>query len=159
MRSIPPFPPVTPLLASVRRGFSLAELAVCIAAMGVVTVATLPALRDVLSWVAVESASADITSALAVARSAAIAHGFRSRVVLGADSLRIDRWTGSSWEPYLRWAGPSERGVDLTVSNPEIVFGPMGIGWGPSNTEVVLQRRSRRARITVSRVGRVKRWF
>ena len=141
-----------------RRGFSLIELAVTIAVMGAVTVATLPALKDWLSWVAVEAASADITTALAVARSAAIANGFRSRVVLAADSLRIDRWTGSSWEPYLRWTGPSELGVDLTVSNPEVVFGPTGTGWGPSNTEAVLRSRSRHARITVSRVGRVKRW-
>jgi len=146
-------------LGAVRRGFSLIELAVTIAVMGAVTVATLPALKDWLSWVAVEAASADITTALAVARSAAIANGFRSRVVLAADSLRIDRWTGSSWEPYLRWTGPSERGVEFTVSNPEVVFGPTGTGWGPSNTEVVLRRRSRHARITVSRVGRVKRWL
>src|SRR5947208_2343016 len=95
----------------------------------------------------------------AAARSAAIANGFRSRVVLAADSLRIDRWTGSSWEPYLRWTGPSELGVELTVSNPEVVFGPTGTGWGPSNTEAVLRSRSRHARITVSRVGRVKRWL
>jgi prepilin-type N-terminal cleavage/methylation domain-containing protein len=143
----------------VRRGFSLIELAVTIAVMSVVTVATLPALKDWLSWVAVEAASADITTALAVARSAAIANGFRSRVVLAADSLRIARWTGSSWQPYLRWTGPSERGVELTVSNPEVVFGPTGIAWGPSNTEAVLRSRSRYARITVSRVGRVKRWL
>ncbi|PYP70330.1 MAG: hypothetical protein DMD36_06950 [Gemmatimonadetes bacterium] len=146
-------------MGAVRRGFSLIELAVTIAVMGAVTVATLPALKDWLSWVAVEAASADITTALAVARSAAIANGFRSRVVLAADSLRIDRWTGSSWEPYLRWTGPSELGVDLTVSNPEVVFGPTGTGWGPSNTEAVLRSRSRHARITVSRVGRVKRWL
>src|SRR5207249_11607330 len=156
--SIPGFPRVALLLGAVRRGFSLIELAVTIAVMGAVSVATLPALTGWLSWVAVEAASADITTALAVARSAAIANGFRSRVVLAADSLRIDRWTGSSWEPYLRWTGPSELGVDLTVSNPEVVFGPTGTGWGPSNTEAVLRSRSRHARITVSRVGRVKRW-
>src|SRR5205823_2508282 len=69
--SIPGFPRVALLLGAVRRGFSLIELAVTIAVMGAVTVATLPALKDWLSWVAVEAASADITTALAVARSAA----------------------------------------------------------------------------------------
>jgi hypothetical protein len=44
------------------------------------------------------------------------------------------------------------------VSNPLVVFGPTGMGWGVSNTRITLQRGSQVETITVSRVGRVKRW-
>ncbi len=140
------------------RGFTLAGLAVTIAVMGLVTAITLPRLGGFLDWVAVDTAAREVTTAIAVARNAAIMQASRTRVLIDADSLRIDRWSGTSWEADLRWAGPLEHGVTLEVSNPEVVFGPTGIGWGASNTKVVLRRGSRVETITVSRVGRVKRW-
>jgi len=44
------------------------------------------------------------------------------------------------------------------VSNPVVVFDAIGIGWGASNTTVVLRRGTRVEKITLSRIGRVKRW-
>ena len=141
-----------------RRGFSLVELIVTVVAVAVVTAVTLPRLGGVLEWLAVDAEAVKVTTALAVTRHVAIMRGARARLVVAADSLRIDRWDDRTWIPLLRWVGPREAGVRLEVSNPEIVFGPTGMGWGASNTTVVLRRGSRFEMITTSRLGRVKRW-
>jgi len=141
-----------------RRGFSLVELIVTVAAVAVVTAVTLPRLGGVLDWLAVDNEAVRVTTALAVTRHVAIMRGARARLVVASDSLRIDRWDDRTWIPLLRWVGPREAGVRLEVSNPEIAFGPTGIGWGASNTTVVLRRGSRFETITTSRLGRVKRW-
>jgi prepilin-type N-terminal cleavage/methylation domain-containing protein len=141
-----------------RRGFSLVELTLTLAVVAVVTAVTLPRLGGVLDWLAVDAEATKVTAALAVTRHLAIMRGARARLIIAVDSLRIDRWDDGTWTPQLRWAGPRDAGVRLEVSNPELVFGPTGIGWGASNTTVVLRRGSRFEMITTSRLGRVKRW-
>ncbi len=141
-----------------RRGYSLAELAVTLAIVGLVTAITVPRLASLLDWIAVDAVAREVTTALAVTRHAGILQAARARLSIDADSLRIDRWKDRGWEGFMRWPGPGQRGVALEVSNPQIVFGPTGIGWGASNTKVVLRRGSHTETITVSRLGRVKRW-
>jgi len=141
-----------------RRGLTLAELMVVLAILAVVTAVTLPRLAGLRDWIAVDTAAQEVITAIAVARSAAVMQGTRSRAVIAADSLRIDRWRGDTWGDLHRWPGPGRRGVALDVSNPVIVFDPIGLAWGLSNTTVVLRRGTRVATITVSRLGRVKRW-
>jgi len=140
------------------RGVTLVEMAVALAIVAIVTAITLPRLGGLLDWIAVNAAAQDVSTAMAVARSSAVMQGARSRAVIAADTLRIDRWMGDSWGPLHRWPGPAAHGVTLEVSNPEIVFDPIGLGWGVSNTKVVLRRGTRSEMITVSRLGRIKRW-
>lgn len=140
------------------RGFSLVEVALTLSVLGLVTVVTLPRFRGVVDWIVADSAARQVTTALAVARHAAVMRSTKTRVQIAADSLRIDRWEDAGWVSFARWAGPAHEAVELQVSNPEVVFGPTGIGWGASNTSVTLRRGSRTERLTVSRVGRVKRW-
>ena len=140
------------------RGFTLTELAVALAMVALLLAVGLPRLSGVLDWVAADRAAREVTTALAVARAAAVMRGTRTRVTIAADTLRIDRWEGADWRPYQRWPGPITEGVMLQVSNPEVVFGPTGMGWGASNTRVVLRRGSHTETITTSRLGRVKRW-
>jgi prepilin-type N-terminal cleavage/methylation domain-containing protein len=140
------------------RGFTLTELAVALAMVALFLAVGLPRLSGVLDWVAADRAAREVTTALAVARAAAVMRGTRTRVTIAADTLRIDRWEGTDWRPYQRWPGPITEGVMLQVSNPEVVFGPTGMGWGASNTKVVLRRGSHTETITTSRLGRVKRW-
>ena len=140
------------------RGFTLTELAVAVTMVALLLAVGLPRLSGVLDWVAADRAAREVTTALAVARAAAVMRGTRTRVTIAADTLRIDRWEGADWRPYQRWPGPITEGVTLEVSNPEVVFGPTGMGWGASNTRVVLRRGSHTETITTSRLGRVKRW-
>jgi prepilin-type N-terminal cleavage/methylation domain-containing protein len=141
-----------------RRGLTLAELVVVLAILAIVTAVTLPRLAGVRDWIAVDAAAQEVITAIAVARSAAITQGTRSRAVIAADSLRIDRWSDNSWGDLHRWPGPDRHAVALEVSNPVVVFEPIGLAWGVSNTKVVLRRGTSVATITVSRLGRVKRW-
>jgi prepilin-type N-terminal cleavage/methylation domain-containing protein len=147
-----------PSIVLMRRGFTLAELIMVLAIVAIVMAVTLPRVADVRDWIAVNTAAQEVTTALAVAQNAAIMHSTRARAVIAADSLRIDRWRGDTWGDLLRWPGPGQRGVTLEMSNPEVVFDPIGLGWGLSNTKVVLRRGTRSETITVSRLGRVKRW-
>src|SRR5207245_7177538 len=106
------------------RGFSLTELAVSLTVAALLLAAGLPRLADVLDWVAADRAARDVSTALAVARAAAVMRGTRTRVTIAGDTLRIDRWEGAGWRAYQRWPGPITQGVTLEVSNPEVVFGP-----------------------------------
>jgi len=141
-----------------REGFTIAELAVTIAIVAVIAAIGLPRLGRTLDWMAADAAARDVSSVLAVARATAAMQGVRTRVVIAADSLRFDRWEPPLWVPGRRWPGPASHGVTLEVSNPEVVFGPLGLAWGVSNTRVTLRRGTNTEVLTVSSVGRVKRW-
>lgn len=141
-----------------RQGFSLIELAIVLVIVGILAAAGIPRVRRWLDWIAADRAATEITTALAIARNGAVTHATRVRVTLTADSLRADRWGPTGWTPWWRREGPAGHGVALDVSNPVIIFGPTGMGWGASNTTAVLRRGSQVETITTSRVGRVKRW-
>jgi prepilin-type N-terminal cleavage/methylation domain-containing protein len=145
-------------LLAVRRGFSLTELAIAVAVVGLVITITLPRLARLLDGVAVERAAAELTTALAITRNTAVIQARRARLSIAADSLRLDRWDGELWAPVRRWSGPAQLGVTATVSNPVVAFSPLGVGWGAANTRIVLERGLGRATITASRAGRIKRW-
>jgi Tfp pilus assembly protein FimT len=141
-----------------RVGFTVLELLVVLCITGLLAAFWIPRATRLLDWIATEHAVRDVTTALAVARHGAVMQATRARLTIGADSLRIDRLDLQRWEPWWRQPGPASHGVTLQVSNPIVVFGPNGMGWGASNTTIVLARGSQAETITVSRVGRVKRW-
>ena len=140
-----------------RNGFTLGEMIVVIAILAVLVTVIGPRLGPAFDRIVTDGAARDVTTALAVARAAAVMQGTRARLRIAPDSLRVDREEAAGWRPYARWPGPAAAGVALTVSNVEVVFGPLGIGWGPANTRVVLRRGSQIVTITTSRLGRVKR--
>ena len=139
------------------RGFTLVELLVVLLILAVAASLSVPRLGSALDRIATDAAARDVTTALATARAAAVLQGTRARLRIAADSLRVDREGAQGWEPYARWPGPAASGVALQVSNPEIVFGPLGLGWGLANTRVELRRGSQIETITTSRLGRVRR--
>jgi hypothetical protein len=140
------------------KGFSVVELAVAVMIAGILGAVGLPRVQRMRDWIATDHAAREVTTALALGRHAAVMQATRARVIIAADTLRIDRLGESGWEPWWRRPGPDELGVELAVSNPVVVFGPSGMAWGASNTTVELRRGSQVETITMSRVGRVKRW-
>jgi prepilin-type N-terminal cleavage/methylation domain-containing protein len=141
-----------------RKGFTLLELMVVICVAAVLVGLWTPRAARLLDWIETERAVRDVTTALAVGRNGAVLQAIRARVTFATDSIRIDRFVSNGWEPWWRIPGPASHGVELEVSNPIVVFGPTGMGWGASNTKIVLRRGSQAETITVSRVGRVKHW-
>jgi Tfp pilus assembly protein FimT len=139
-------------------GFTVLELMVVTCIAGLLVTVWFPRAARLMDWIETERALRDMTTALAVARHGAVLQATRSRLTISADTLRIDRLEASGWRPWWRLPGPASRGVLLRVSNPVVVFGPNGIGWGASNTTIVLSRGSQAETITMSRVGRVKVW-
>jgi len=140
------------------KGFTLLEMMVVLAIAGVLLGMWLPRAARLQDWLETERAARDVTTALAVGRTGAVMQSTRARVEIGADTLRIDRFGASGWTPWWRVPGPASHGVTLEVSNPIVTFGPTGMGWGVSNTRIVLRRGSQAETITTSRVGRIKRW-
>ena len=141
-----------------RRGHTLLELILVLTITGLCISLTVPALGDFLDWVAADGAAGEVATALAVARQGAVGRGVLSRLRIAPESLVVDLRNEGGWVPWRRFPGPAASGVGLEVSNPEVVFSPLGFAWGASNTTVVLTRGGREARVTTSRVGRVKRW-
>ncbi len=140
------------------KGFTLLELIVVVAIAAVLLAFWIPRAARLVDWLATERAVRDVTTALAVGRNGAVMQSTRARVVIDTDTLRIDRLGSQGWEPWWRTPGPASHGVTLEVSNPVVTFGPTGMGWGVSNTTIVLRRGSQAETITLSRVGRVKHW-
>src|SRR6266516_270708 len=85
-----------------RRGFSLAELAVVLAILGVVTAVTLPRLWGWLDWVAVDRAAVEFSTALAVARSAAGAGRMGGPSRLGGPTLAGPGQPSTAWRSKSR---------------------------------------------------------
>jgi prepilin-type N-terminal cleavage/methylation domain-containing protein len=140
------------------KGFSLIEIAVTLFIAALLTTFWFPRAIRLLDWIATDHAARDVTTAVAIGRHGAILGASRARVIIAADTLRIDRLGPTGWEPWWRRPGPASLGVQLDVSNPVVVFDATGMGWGGSNTTAVLRRGSQVETITISRVGRVKRW-
>lgn len=140
------------------KGFSLIELVFVLCIIMALAAVGIPRLQPFLDRIAADHAARDVTTALALARHGAVLKSVRSRLIIAADTLRIDRLEQGAWTPWKRRPGAADLGVAMAVSNPVVTFGPSGMGWGVSNTKVVLRRGSQVETITVSRVGRVKRW-
>jgi prepilin-type N-terminal cleavage/methylation domain-containing protein len=140
------------------KGFSVVELAVALLIVCILSAVGLPRFQRLRDWIATDHAAREVTTALALGRHSAVMQATRARVIIAADTLRIDRLGENGWESWWRRPGPDALGVQLAVSNPVVVFGPTGMAWGASNTTVALRRGSQVETITLSRVGRVKRW-
>jgi prepilin-type N-terminal cleavage/methylation domain-containing protein len=140
------------------KGFTLLELVVVTCIAAVLAAFWLPRAAEWMDRLATEHAVRDVTTALAVGRHGAVLHATRARVRFDDDTLRVDRFEPPGWVPWWRTPGPASYGVGMEVSNPVVVFGPTGMGWGLSNTTIVLRRGSQAETITLSRVGRVRHW-
>lgn len=118
-----------------------------------------PPLRGLRDRAEVTSATADVVAMLATARAAAVARGERVQVEIAAarGALVVIAGVDDARRDTVRTlALTGEGGVRLAVTRPRIVYTPTGMGYGASNTSIVLARGASVETVTVSRLGRVR---
>jgi len=125
--------------------------------MGVVASVVVPPLGRALDRAAVEEGVQRLAAAHAAARELAIARGTLARLEIdraaGTAAVSVQR-TATAWDTVATYVLGSAR---ITCSNPTLVFNPIGLGYGTSNTRVVFARGAAVDTVTTSRTGRLRR--
>lgn len=138
----------------VPRGFTIPELVVALAIIGVTTAFALHGLRQVVDGVAVRGAAAEVRAAFATARALAVRRAERAAVrldtVAGAVSVHVRTDTA-----LRRPLGILYR-VRLAITRDSAAYGATGVGYGGSNLRVVVRRGAAAETVVVSRLGRVR---
>jgi prepilin-type N-terminal cleavage/methylation domain-containing protein len=139
------------------RGTTLPELMTATLIIGVLSSIVLPPLRRFLDRAAVSSAADRVAALHDAARQGAIARRRLTRYEIDTGRVSV---TLSSRNPAGAW--DTTRVVQLgalraSVSQRIVTFSPLGIGFGVSNTRLVLSRGISVETLTVSRTGRLRR--
>ena len=141
-----------------RRGATLAELmSVVLIVVLMASIAT-PTLRRTLDRIAVVGAAQKVAAVHETARQAAIARGtlVRYEFARTAPDLALSaKSPAGEWDTLRIW---SLGAVQVSASQRVVTFGPLGIGYGASNTRLVLSRGAAVETLTVSRTGRLRGW-
>ncbi len=135
-------------------GFTLAELVVALAVLGVAAALALRGLAHVTDGVAVRGAATDVRAAFATARALAVRRGERAAV-------RIDTAAGVlavhlRGDTVLRRPVAALYRVRLSATRDSAAYGATGLGYGGSNLRVVVRRAAAVDTVVVSRLGRVR---
>jgi prepilin-type N-terminal cleavage/methylation domain-containing protein len=137
-----------------RRAFTLVELMLVLAVLGVLLGIAIPGLSLVLDRIEVEAAAAQIVAAHQRARLLAITHG--QVVRLSIDGARIVIYPRTGLVPLWSEPGPSEVRVTLAGPARQFTFSPEGFTLGLSNASLQLVRGTSRRTVVISRLGRVR---
>jgi len=137
---------------SSRAAFTLIELVVVCAIIGIMAAIAAPRVRAVVDGFAVEAAARDAANALALGRLAALRHGGAE---VRLDSLSITVRAGG--RDVLSRPIARAHGVRMRASPAVVRYAATGIATGLSNGSIVVSRGSRADTIFVSRLGRVRR--
>jgi prepilin-type N-terminal cleavage/methylation domain-containing protein len=140
-----------------RRGFTLPELATVVAIMGVVASVVIPPLGRTLDRAAVREGVERLAAAHATTRELAISRGALARLEIDRDAHTVTvsvQRTANAWDTIATYPLGT---AQITCSNPTLVFNPIGLGHGASNTRVIFSRGAAADTITTSRTGRLRR--
>jgi prepilin-type N-terminal cleavage/methylation domain-containing protein len=141
----------------VRNGFTLPELLSVVGIAGILVSVVIPPVNRALDRAAVREGVERVAALHAAARQAAISRATLARLEL--DSLRRTATVSVRRAP-LAWdtvAAGSVGSARMTFTNGTLVFGPLGLGYGASNTTVVFVRGTAADTVTTSRTGRLRR--
>jgi len=141
-----------------RVGWTLTELVVVVVVLGLLMGTTAPRLAALRDRAAVRAAAAVVRSALAAARDEARNRAAPAVLALDAAERRVIVLAGSgtSRDTVLVQPLAPELGVSLERTGDSVRFAPSGIGYGVSNTTIVLRRGDAADTLRVSRLGRVR---
>jgi len=141
----------------VRQGFTLPELLAVVAIMAILFSIVAPPLGRALDQAAVREGAERFAALHATTRQLAIARNALARLELDPATRMATlsvRRSPTAWDTVGSYPlGPAA----LACSNPTMVFGPMGLGYGTSNTRVIFSQGSAADTVTTSRTGRLRR--
>ncbi len=139
------------------RAFTLTEVLIVIIILGIVAGLAAPRAAKWRDRMAVNRAADEMALFYQRVRFGAVLKSATVRIEFGSDRLTAES-ENPSVDLTLSVPGPARRRVDLEVSRPIIRLHPNGLGLGPANTKLVLRRGEAAESLTVSRLGRLKRW-
>ena len=142
------------LFCVMRHGFSLPELMLVLAVIGLLFGIALPGLAGALDRIEVWSAANHLIAAHRRARIMAVTKGQVLVLTMDADGLSI-RPRGNA-VPLWTEAGPAAERVALEGPARQFVFSPEGLSLGLSNATLRLTRGAASRTIVISRLGRVR---
>ena len=140
-----------------RQGFTLPELLSVIAIVGILLSIVTPPLGRVLDQAAVRESVERFTALHATARQLAISRNTLARLELDRTQRTA---TLSVRRPPTAWdtVGSYPLGLaSIACTNSTMIFGPLGLGYGASNTRVIFARGASADTVTTSRTGRLRR--
>jgi prepilin-type N-terminal cleavage/methylation domain-containing protein len=135
-----------------RQGYTLIELAIVLALLGILLGLALPRMSGALDGIHAGQAATRIALAHGRARATALAEQRIARVILTADSLVVVSGDSVRW----RAPGPAMDGTAMMTEPEETSYAPNGLAMGAANARYVLTRGSARVEVFVSRLGRVR---
>ena len=135
-----------------QKAFTLFELLIAGAIIGIAAGIAAPRVRQAMDWFAVEGASREVVNGFALARLAALRH---RGAEVQLDSLGFTvRAAGRILHQRAITAG---HGVRMRVNTPLVRYAATGVAFGLSNGTIVLSRGVSADTVVVSRLGRVRR--
>jgi Tfp pilus assembly protein FimT len=137
-----------------RPGLTLAEVLVVCTFTALLAAIGIPRTRYILDGLRLRQAAHEVAGALTLARAAAIRRGDYTQLIVDEPSGAV-RVTGPHDTLLVRELGRLHR-VDLRASRDTITFAPSGLGFGVSNSTIVVSIGERAETVTVSRLGRMR---
>lgn len=137
-----------------RRGFSLPELLLVLALVGILLGLAVPPLSRAMDRIEVQAAANHIAAAHSRARLLAITQS--QVVILSVEPVALTIRRRGVLTPLWTEAGPGASGVSLSGSSHNFTFSPEGFSIGLSNATLRLSRGAASRAVIVSRLGRVR---
>ena len=140
---------------TLRSGSTLIELIVALAILAILLLAGVPGSATLRNRSAVRASATELVSALALARSTALAESRVVAVALdtGAAARAV---VFASRDTLLDLPLGARYGVTLDATRDSIAYGPTGRGYGAANATLTVRRGHAVDTIVISRLGRVK---
>lgn len=140
-----------------RRGFSLLELVLVLTLVGLVTLVAMPRVAGLLDRMAVRSVVGETVSFYQTARFASLVRSAAVRVQFGQEQL-VAAYELDRDSVFLVRPGPGQDGVALSGTRLVTRLHANGLGAGAANLTLTFRRGNYQETLTLSRLGRVKRW-
>jgi prepilin-type N-terminal cleavage/methylation domain-containing protein len=135
-------------------GFTLIELVIVIAVIGILATTVTPAAGRFLDSIEVRGAVTEIESLFSLARHVAIAHGSQSSLVIDGPNGTLTVVVGA--DTVRRREVAAAHRVAIAANRTTVTYSPTGIGFGASNLSLIVSRNRVSDTVVVSRLGRVR---